>query len=276
VPFVKWVGGKRSLVAEITSLMAPINLNNITYHEPFIGGGALFLNLQPPRAVINDLNPDLIIAYRMIKERPKALYDSLKVKPNSKDKFLTERSLDRNPNFKDLPELDRASRFIYLNKTCYNGMWRENSKGQFNVPFSNNNMNPEAYLNLENALGISDYLNRNDIIIKHGTYVNALKNVSKGDFVYLDPPYYPLNATSSFTSYTKSSFGVQEQIDLKKACDEIASKGAFFVASNSSHSFIRGLYQDYRIEEVRMRRSINSKGHLRGEVKELLITNIDL
>lgn len=273
-PFVKWVGGKRTLVEEIQTLTANIWDNIECYHEPFVGGGAVFLGLQPKRAVINDLNENLIMTYRAIKEDPEKLFELVCAKENTKEFFLKERMKDRKPSFATLNKFERAARLLYLNKTCFNGLWRENSKGYYNVPFANNGMEPERFLNLDNAKNVSQYLNSNDIQIVNESYTDALSKVKLDDLVYLDPPYMPLSETSSFTSYTKYSFGWNEQKRLKDVCDEINDKKAFFILSNSNHPGIVELYKDYSQNEVGMRRSINSKGNSRGKIKELLITNI--
>lgn len=273
-PFVKWVGGKRSLLEEIQIMTENIGDKINVYHEPFVGGGAVFLGLKPQRAVINDLNENLIMTYRAIKADPERLFELLCTKENTKEFFLQERMKDRKPGFNELDEFERAARLIYLNKTCFNGMWRENASGYYNVPFANNNIKPEKYLDLENARLVSEYLKSNDILILNKGYTDALSRVKKNDLVYLDPPYMPLTETSSFTSYTRHAFDWNEQKRLKEMCDEITRKKAFFILSNSNHSDIVDLYSEYSQKKIGMKRSINSKGGSRGKIKELLISNI--
>ena len=275
-PFVKWVGGKRTLVAHIVKMAETVLEDINCYHEPFIGGGAVFLGLRPRKAIINDLNKELIFTYRCIKKDPQKLFDLICTKRNTKEFFLEERRKDRSPDFHECSEFERAARLIYLNKTCFNGMWRENGKGQFNVPYADNDMKPDKFLNLRNALKVSEFLNKSDVEILNETYSEALSRVQRNDLVYLDPPYMPISDTSSFTSYTKHSFGWEEQLGLKKVCDNIDEKNAYFILSNSNHPEIVQLYNKYRVEEVDMRRSINSKGNRRGKIKELLITNIPI
>lgn len=275
-PFVKWVGGKRTLVNEIRNIINLVDYER--YFEPFVGGGAVFLSLQPKKAFISDYNQELIIAYNEIKKDPKRLYNSLKQLENSKKQYLNIRGLTKdNSSVLDLTKksnLERARRLIYLNKTCYNGMWRENRNGEFNVPYAGNTMKPENYLDLHNAMALSEYFNSNEIQFNHCGFEVAMSDIASGDFVYLDPPYFPLTPTSNFTAYTKIDFALDEQKRLKELCDRVHSQGAYFVLSNSSHEVIRNLYQKYRQIEVHMRRSINSKGESRSGVTELLITNI--
>lgn len=273
-PFVKWVGGKRALVEEIQIMTADIWDKINVYHEPFVGGGAVFLGLRPKRAVINDLNQNLIMTYRSIKADPDKLFELLCSKENTKDFFLQERIKDRKPGFDALDEFERAARLLYLNKTCFNGIWRENASGYYNVPFANNNVKSDKFLNLENARLVSEYLKSNDVLILNESYTNALSRVKKNDLVYLDPPYMPLSATSSFTSYTRYDFDWNEQKRLKELCDNINHKNAFFILSNSNHPDIVDLYSEYSQKKIGMRRSINSNGNNRGKIKELLISNI--
>lgn len=275
-PFVKWVGGKRTLVDEIQNIIKLVDYER--YFEPFVGGGAVFLNLKPQKAFISDFNEELIIAYNEIKKNPERLYECLNQLENSKSQYLTIRGLKKDiSTMLDLTKksnLERASRLIYLNKTCFNGIWRENRNGEFNVPYAGNSMKPKNYLDLNNAIALSEYFNSNDVIIKHCGFEEAMSDIACKDLVYLDPPYFPLTSTSNFTAYTKSDFAVEEQERLKQLCDQVHSKGGYFILSNSSHEVIRNFYEDYYQIEVHMRRSINSKGDSRSGVTELLITNI--
>ena len=279
-PFVKWVGGKRTLLPYIEELIKPIEDIYNTYYEPFLGGGAILLGLRPKRAVVSDLNEELIIAYNQIKNDYASLIEELSTYENNKESYVKIRALSKDTHeildLNKFTTLERAARFIYLNKTCFNGIWRENSNGEFNVPYSkNNSYTPATYLNEENTLNISRYLNDNNIKINHDTYQNTCALAKKNDLVYLDPPYMPLSETSSFTAYTKENFDLKQQENLKVCCDDLDSRGVKFILSNSSHDSINDMYGDrYKVKPVKMSRSINSIGSKRGKIDEFLITNI--
>ena len=187
---------------------------------------------------------------------------------NSAGHFYKVRALDREPGFEDLPPVERAARIIYLNKTCYNGLYRVNSAGQFNSPYGKYK-NP-AIVNEPVVRAMSTYLN-GGVKILCGDYGQALKGLRKGAFVYLDPPYMPISSSSSFTGYTEGGFGYDEQVRLKEECDKLASKGIHFMQSNSDCPEIRALYSDYEILTVKAKRAINSRGNRRGEINEVLI-----
>jgi len=271
-PFLKWAGGKRKL---LTKLMEYAPENYLTYHEPFVGGGALLLALHPKSAVINDINTQLITVYRVIRDNVEALINELRKHKNNKEYFYQIRNLDRRENFNALSDTLKAARIIYLNKTCYNGLFRVNKKGFFNVPFGRYK-NPDI-VNEENLRAVSDYLRENHIELLNIDFQEALKKAKKGDFVYLDPPYHPINETSNFTNYTDDGFGKKEQIKLKQTCDELNERGCFFLLSNSYTPFIREIYKDYEkyTITVQMPRSINCKASSRGKINELLIKNYE-
>lgn len=270
-PFVKWVGGKRQLLSEIEKYL-PSKFS--TYYEPFIGGGALLFHLQPKNAIINDSNAELINLYTVIKENPLALIEDLRKHKNEADYFYEVRSLDRNRDkFSTLTNVERASRIIFLNKTCYNGLFRVNSAGEFNTPFGRYK-NPNI-VNEITIKAVSLYLNKANISIMNGDFEQALQNVSKGDFVYLDPPYDPLSNSSSFTGYTQGGFDRTEQERLKDVCDQLNAKKAKFLLSNSYTNLILNLYQDYNINEIKAIRSINSDAEKRGQISEVLIRNYE-
>lgn len=239
-PFVKWVGGKRQLLTEIEKYLPS---KFATYYEPFIGGGALLFHLQPKNAIINDSNAELINLYTVIKENPLALIEDLRKHKNEADYFYEIRSLDRNRDkFSTLTNVERASRIIFLNKTCYNGLFRVNSAGEFNTPFGRYK-NPNI-VNEITIKAVSLYLNKANISIMNEDFERALQNVSKGDFVYLDPPYDPLSNSSSFTGYTQGGFDRGEQERLKDVCDLLHAKKAKFLLSNSYTNLILNLYQN--------------------------------
>jgi len=271
-PYLKWAGGKRQLLSILRNYF-PKNYNH--YYEPFIGAGAVFFSLQSKKATINDINGELINCYQVIKTNPEELFYLCQEhkRKNSKEYFYSLRDLDRTESFQDLPPLERAARIIYLNKTCFNGLFRVNSQGQFNVPYGDYN-NPTV---IDNAvlLAVSSYLNQNNVTILEGDYVQAVKRATKGAFVYFDPPYHPLSDTSSFTGYSVNGFGEAQQTRLKLLCDELDKRGCKILLSNSNAPFIRELYNDsrYEIVEVQATRAINSVGAKRGKISELLVHN---
>ncbi len=271
MPVVKWVGGKRQLLDELKKY-TPIKFN--TYYEPFFGGGASLFDIQPNMAVINDLNADLITTYKVIKNNVDELIEKLKAheKNNNEEYFYQIRDLDRKTSTYDaLDDITKAARLIYLNKTCYNGLFRVNSSGQFNTPYGkykNPNIVNEVVLR-----AVSKYFNDNNIQMLSGDFSDAVANAKKGDFVYLDPPYDPVSNTASFTGYNEGGFNKKEQERLKLVCDELNKKGVKFLLSNSNTEFINNLYKEYDIIIVKAKRSINSNGNKRGEVEEVLIKN---
>ncbi|HCA29325.1 MAG TPA: modification methylase [Ruminococcaceae bacterium] len=267
-PILKWVGGKRQLLSEIMPL---INKSCSTYIEPFVGGGAVLFELQPKKAIINDYNEELINVYRVVKDSPEELISELKVyeEKNNEDFFYEVRSLDRTPEYAGMSATKKAARVIYLNKTCYNGLYRVNAAGQFNSPYGR--YKKPNIVNATTIKAMSKYFNSNNIVIKQGDYRDALKGIRKGAFVYLDPPYMPISTSSSFTGYTENGFSYEQQVELKKECDKLKEKGVSFLQSNSDCIEIRNLYKDYEILTVKAKRSINSNALKRGEINEVLI-----
>jgi DNA adenine methylase len=266
-PFVKWAGGKKSLLPILKPLM-PSTIEQ--YYEPFIGGGALFFASTPQRATISDLNFDLINCYSVIKNNPIELMAQLDRHLNNHDYYYAIRSLDRSFDFNYLDKIKRAARFIYLNKCCYNGLHRTNKLGQFNSPYGKNKS--ATFYNRENILAISSYLTGEGVSIETGSYEIVLRDFSKGDFIYLDPPYYPVT-DSSFTQYNGASWGSDDQLRLRNFCDTIDLLGGKFMLSNSDCPLIRNLYRDYKITALTAKRSINSVASGRGAVSELVIMN---
>lgn len=267
-PILKWVGGKRQLLSEIMPL---INKNCSTYVEPFVGGGAVFFDLQPKKAIINDYNEELINVYKVVRDSVDELIAVLEIheQNNSEEYFYDIRALDRTEEFEQMSDIEKAARILYLNKTCYNGLYRVNSAGQFNSPYGKYK-NPKI-VNSTTLKAMSNYLNKNKIDIRQGDYKETLKGLRKGAFVYLDPPYMPISSSSSFTGYTENGFGYKQQVELKEECDKLKKKGISFLQSNSDCPEIRDLYKDYRIITVQARRSINSNAQKRGEINEVLI-----
>lgn len=269
-PVVKWVGGKRQLLDDIIPLV-PDHFS--TYVEPFVGGGALLFELQPKKAIVNDLNHELINLYNVIKNNPKKLLLLLEEHElnNSEEYFYQIRALDRSESYNEMSNIEKAARIIYLNKTCYNGLFRVNQSGQFNSPYGKYK-NPNI-VNKPVVLAMANYFQNNNITLLNGDYKMALKNLRKGAFVYFDPPYMPISSSSSFTGYTENGFDKKQQIELKEECDKLNSRGIKFLLSNSDHPFIRDLYKDYEIITVKAKRSINSNSSKRGEINEVLVRN---
>lgn len=266
-PFIKWVGGKRQLMDEIKANL-PKKFGR--YFEPFIGGGAVLFELGLENAVINDYNAELVNVYKTIKSNPLDLIDDLKKHENTEDYYYAIRGLDRDDQaFAKLTNAQRASRFIYLNKTGYNGLYRVNSKNQNNVPFGR--YKTPNILDEANIMACSQALQSTTIL--QGDFENIKSLIQKGDFVYLDPPYAPLTKTSSFVSYTDQGFDDAMQIKVKNLCDYIDSIGAYFMLSNSSATMILDLYKDYNVKLVDANRALNCVGDKRGSVKEVLVTN---
>jgi DNA adenine methylase len=267
-PFLKWAGGKRQLLPVIKKNLPPAY--NV-YFEPFVGAGAVLLDLQPATVFINDVNEELINCYNVIRDMPIDLVASLKRHKNTKEYFYKLRELDRTRDFHKLGPVERASRIIYLNKTCYNGLFRVNKSGQYNTPFGRYK-NPNI-VNAEVIMAISHYLNNNDITILNGDFTKTVKTAKRGDFVYFDPPYDPVSNTSSFTGYSFQEFGRAEQIRLRDCFEDLTRRGCSVMLSNSSTDFIAELYSDYKIIRVPANRSINSVASKRGKIDEFLILN---
>lgn len=267
-PFLKWAGGKRQIAQVIKSYVPKFK----RYFEPFLGGGAVFFTVQPMQAVLNDLNSELINVYKVIRDSPEELIASLKKHENTAEYFYRIRSLDRDPlAYSTLSPVERASRFIYLNKTCFNGLFRVNKKGHFNAPFGRYKSPKIADESL--IWAVSRLLLRRDVVFASLDFAECLKDAEEGDFVYLDPPYDPVSETARFTNYSSLGFGREDQLRLKEVCDWLDQRGVKFVLSNSNTEFIRSLYASYEIRYVRAGRAINCDPRKRGKVVELLIKN---
>ena len=271
-PFVKWVGGKRQIMPSIVSLL-PKNFKNLTYVEPFVGGGAVLFHLQPSKAVINDFNFELINVYEVIKNNLNELVNDLIKHKNEVDYFYQIRGLDRTKGYSKFSKVQRASRIIYLNKTCYNGLYRVNNAGEFNAPFGRYK-NPNI-VNEPTLKAVSKYLNNNDIQILNSDYSDVLNKVHKNSFIYLDPPYHPISESSNFTGYIQGGWEESDQIRLREACDDLSNRGIKFLLSNSSAPLIKEQYKAYNIKTIKANRAINSDGSSRGEIDELLIRNYE-
>ncbi len=263
-PFLKWAGGKSQLLKQYQEFL-PDRERIGRYYEPFIGSAAVFFYLQPHEATLCDINHKLIDVYRVVQQDVDGLIEALKVHKNEKDYFYQVRAM--RPE--ELTPVKQAARLIFLNKTCYNGLYRENSKGEFNVPFGRYK-NP-TICDEDRLRTASCILQR--VKLKAADFEKAVETAAAGDFIYFDPPYVPLNATSNFTSYNKFGFNYTDQERLAETFRQLDKRGCYVMLSNSSASIVRDLYKGYKMVEIQARRSINSKADGRGPVTELLITN---
>jgi DNA adenine methylase len=273
-PFLKWAGGKRQLLSEIRKHF-PKGINNYTYYEPFLGAGAVFFELQPKKAVINDFNEQLILTYNVIKENVEELINLLKKneKLNDEDYYYEIRNMDRDSvKFNKLTNTEKAARLIFLNKTCYNGLYRVNSQGLFNVPYGkykNPTICEEIVLRQ-----ISGYFNSNEIKILNKDFEDAISSADKNSFIYFDPPYHSPDKTN-FTGYQADGFNENEQERLRNVMLKMANKSVKCLLSNSDTEYIREIYNHdcFDIISVQAKRLINSDSAGRGIVNEVLIKN---
>lgn len=273
-PYLKWAGGKRQLLFEIKRHL-PARINEYTYYEPFIGAGAVFFDIQPRKAVINDLNAQLMMTYRAVRNHIEELIQVLKShkENNSEEYYYKVRALDREPiAFAGLTVAEKAARLIYLNKTCYNGLYRVNSQGLFNVPYGrykNSIIFEEAALR-----AVHEYLAINEITICAADFAFALQSTDRQSFVYFDPPYHSADNTN-FTSYQAGGFGAEEQLRLRDTFTWLTERGVKCLLSNADTDFIWEIYSDRRfaIITVPAKRAINSDPAGRGIINELLIKN---
>ncbi len=262
-PFIKWAGGKGKLIQQYIDYF-PKDFK--TYYEPFLGGGAVFFYLHPPSAILTDINAELVNAYRCVRDNVEELITILEEHQlrHGRDYYYQMRQINFTNN------IEKAARLIYLNKTCFNGLYRENSKGEFNVPIGKYK-NPKI-CNPALLRSASVALQNAQIKVRH--FEDILKQASRcDDFVYFDPPYHPLSATSNFTAYSRNSFSQDDQIRLKYVFTELAERGVKVMLSNSDCKFVRELYSDFKINSIIASRLINSNGTKRGKITEVLITS---
>lgn len=282
-PFIKWVGGKSQLIDKIEANLPSKFMQFDTYVEPFVGGGAvLFYILQNYRninhVIINDINSDLTTTYEVVRDHLSELIDALYEIEKEFHKISTEASrtqyfLEKRKEFnsKTLDPVQNSVCFIFLNKTCFNGLYRVNSNGGFNVPYGKH-VKPVI---CDKATLMADSKLLQKVEIKNGDFSKTAEYASEKSLFYCDPPYKPISDTSSFNSYSKESFDDREQARLKEFCDTITKQGAMLLQSNSSptNNYFDDLYDDYRIERVMASRMVNSDGAKRGKIAELLISN---
>ena len=271
-PFVKWAGGKTQIINKLKEYM-PESYNN--YYEPFVGGGALFFSIAPKKAYINDSNKELMCVYECLKDNDlytKFLSCLIDYENNhTEDNYYKTRDIDRENSFNNLPIYERAARMVYLNKSCFNGLYRVNSKGYFNVPSAKKDK--VVTFDRDNMNKLHNYFMNNEIVTTSMDFEEVAKNAQKGDFVYFDPPYDTWEEKDSFTSYSKDSFGKEEQIRLANLYKELSSKGVNVMLSNHNTKFINELYKGFNIHVIEAKRMINSKADGRGAVEEVIITN---
>ena len=265
-PLLKWPGGKRRLVSKIISIF-PKDYSERVYHEPFLGGGAIFFTIKPNRGTINDVNSRLINFYRVVRDWPEELIKEASKYRYDKETFYKLREKFNRDN---LPIIESAAIFLYLNKTGYNGLYRENTKGLFNVPFGRYN-NPTIIPERE-ILDASSILKKVSIHNEDFSYV--IDVAKRGDLVYFDPPYIPISRTSNFTSYSNEGFRYNEQIKLSELCEELDKRGVLFLLSNTVPAI--EFYEKFKKLTVQVNRPINSKSTGRGPITEILVTNISL
>lgn len=283
-PFIKWVGGKSKLLSELEARL-PLNIKELEYFEPFIGGGAMFLYMQPKIAVISDSNEELINTWNIVKKFPDEIIYILNTLKSNKEEYYNIRNIDREDNWKiKYGNEYRAARFIYLNKLCFNGIWRENKNGCMNVSYNGNTKDISKLVNYTNLLNISEYLNCNDVSIYGVTYDtlvqsfitdidNNVVNLSN-TFWYLDPPYADLDTRKVFTGYNanvESNDIFHEK--LKNYFTILSNSGAYVMESNSNSQYIYDLYKDYNIDSVYVNNTIGGIGSERGTIKEVIIKN---
>lgn len=274
-PVLKWAGGKRQLMPQILEYI-PKKFGR--YYEPFVGGGALFFELQNSKSTINDFNTELILTYKSIRDNLDQLVQLLKQheQNNSSEYYYEIREWDRNGIIDNKNNVERAARFIYLNKTGFNGLFRVNSQNQMNTPYGRYK-NP-AIVNAEILTAVSEFLNDPKVEILNGDFEEAVKNAKRGDFVYFDPPYAPLvDDKKSFVGYTLNGFDAKEQERLRDLFNALTNKGVKVMLSNSSVPYIHDIYSEYKDTTIVVpaKRSINSKSSGRGKVDEVLIMNYD-
>ena len=268
-PFLQWVGGKREMLPQYAPFM-PVQFK--TYWEPFLGGGALFFYLNPDKAVINDNNPELIRAYEAVRDNPEEVIDLLLQfrRKHSKELYGAVRGVDRKFDIlKDLKDYEIAARLIYLNQTCFNAVYRVNKLGQFNVPIGSS---------LNRVICDPTAIRKASAALQHARiecldFAKLLEGAKPGDFVYLDPPYYPVSVYSDFTRYTKEKFYHRDQERLCEVFGQLAGRGCSVMMSNSDAAPIREMYRAYNLHEVYSGRNLNSLKERRGKIKELLITS---
>ena len=271
-PFLKWAGGKTRLLPQFEQYFPP---HFHRYFEPFVGSGAVFFHVQPSDAVLSDANPNLIAAYQHLRCRVEDViarlceirtrYHAMTPEQQRQEYYRVRAAYNRLP----VGEIEKSALLIFLNKTGYNGLYRENSRGEFNVPFGRYD-NPPLF-DAANLRAVSRALQGAELISEH--YSRVVQTARQGDFIYFDPPYMPLSKTSSFTSYTRDAFSLEQQEALAAVARQLARRDVLVMLSNSNSPLMRELYSDFSLHEVWASRAVNSKADSRGKITELVITN---
>jgi len=273
-PLLKWAGGKRHIAHELVQLF-PSNWASGRYFEPFFGGGAVFFDLMPTRATVSDLNVRLVGFYKHVKSSPTDVVKGIQAIADGFDacseELKVECFLELRKNFNKMnpDSLESACSLYALNKLCFNGLYRENSKGEFNVPFGRKSKFPtidsKEFKSVSEALANTEILNCD--------FAASVMNAESGDFVYFDPPYIPINATSSFTSYQSEGFSLDDQKRLSKLMSDLQARGVFAMCSNSDTPITREVFKGLKILQIEAPRMVSAKSSGRGMIKELVITN---
>ncbi len=278
-PFIKWVGGKRQLLPEI-DVRLPSKLD--VYVEPFLGGGALFFHLahRIEQAYLSDINEELILAYQATQNNVSDLIQELSHHRNTPEYFSQIRNADRDGDYRwNWTPIQKAARFIYLNKTCFNGLYRVNSSGHFNVPYGKYT-NPKI-IDSENLYACNLVLSRPGVSINCSSYrdslstIQSLIDMGRSVFVYLDPPYIPLSVSSSFTQYSKDGFNMSDQDDLKQYCDVLTTMGVKWMQSNSSAPIVFDMYKHYVVDRVSVKRNVSASTLGRCTIDEVIVRNYE-
>lgn len=272
-PVMKWAGGKRQILSQLKELMPPELLEGHTFYEPFVGGGSVFIALAHDRTVINDCNAELINVYEQIKAEPEQLIALLKEHESlhCKEHYYSVREWDRQLNYSSLSGVERAARTVYLNRTCFNGLYRVNSKGYFNVPIGSY-VSPQI-VREKQIREVSNYLNNNDVVIRCGDFESAVTEAQAGDIVYFDPPYDYDDTTNGFVNYTAEQFPREALERLGALCDSLVNKGCHVIISNNDTPFVNKVFPSERYEYIRIlgRRIINSTSEKRHGVNEVIL-----
>ena len=263
-PFLKWVGGKRQILPKLTELF-PVEFDR--FYEPFVGGGAVFFHLLPQKASISDANQELINCYLVVRDRVEELIPSLKKHVYDKEYYYSVREIDPE----SLSAVERASRTIFLNRAGFNGLYRVNSQGKFNVPFGRYT-NP-TFCDEVNLRVCSRAIRGKTVSCS--SFENALSSAKRGDFAYLDPPYIPVSETANFTAYQRNGFGMENQEKLAEVIEELTRKGVRAMLSNADVPWIHERYREFNIRVIKANRNVNSDASRRGPVGEVVVTNYE-
>lgn len=279
LPFLRWAGGKRKLVGKLL-LLAPQGIEH--YYEPFLGAGSLFFSLSPGiKKYVGDFNSELISVYRELRDSPEDVITELALMENTKEQFMKIRSWDRSPEFQNFTSALRAARFIYLNKYGFNGLYRVNSKGQYNVPYGG--LSEKTLIDVENLRRVSEFLSVRDangeflVELFSGDYLSLTRDVIEGpkSLVYFDPPYHPTSKTSNFVDYNENGFGEADQLQLRDEVLRLTGLGVRVMVSNSDTDFIRDIYAspEFQFQSISVRRAIAAGAQYRKVTTEVLISN---